>query len=461
MLEIIIHQIKDDFKSLKFLISLVLILVLFILNGLFFSLHYQEKQEEYAALMIENREYIKNTSWSLSNLVYSNFQVIKSPLESEFIVSNKQNALPGKITVNIDKITMPEMLNYWRQTDGLLMDWLFIISVVCSFLIFIATYNSISEERERGTLKLVFSTSISNLTFVLGKLSGIVFSFFVALLLGVVLNIFIITAMNKIPINGELLGNISLFLFASVIYILLFASIGLFVSLISKTSLISLIVLSLIWIIFAFITPLVSRVATLNFYETATLTEFENKYNSIDQEFPFLVRKHDGATRSVETGKIDDYKKEKGYALALAELAENKQEIQDQYFKGKIDQAIFYENLCKVSPIYFFTFMIENMFNSGIQRDINLVRQAKDYQNLLISYFKEVDKEDKKSPNVHFIKSFLSKKNVDSSQVPEFQENKYDRGFIKLYLSNLLLLIVELIIITSILCMMFIKRSLC
>ena len=58
----------------------------------------------------------------------------------------------------------------WRD-DGI-ADLVFIIGVFLSLMVFLLSYDSISGEREEGTLRLVFSYNVPRDTFLLGKYIG-------------------------------------------------------------------------------------------------------------------------------------------------------------------------------------------------------------------------------------------------------------------------------------------------
>jgi ABC-type transport system involved in multi-copper enzyme maturation permease subunit len=306
----------------------------------------------------------------------------------------------------------------------------------------------------------VFSNSITNIGFILGKLFGTVISFMIAVFLGLLMSILIITIFNKIPISADLTGRLGIFFLLCCVFIFLFAVIGLFVSFKSRSSLKALIVLSLFWIGFTFVIPVFSRMLTSTVIRTQTLTEFEHIYKEADLKLNELIIKYDGGQRGRARGRVDDYKKERNLALALTEHARYKQEIQDNYLREKIHQANFYNSLCNISPIYLFNSIIEDLFNSGIQRDINMWNQAKEYQSELTSFYKEEDRKNPNSPHVHFIGEYFSMSEVDFNQVPIFKEKKPTAlDSLKTSLSSFTILLIQLAVLLIILCVLF-KRQL-
>lgn len=460
MVEIVIHQLQDSLKNMKFVISLVLIIILFIVNALFFSAFYEEKQHEYASFRLENLKNISDESENLNKLVFAKHSVQKEPSISDFISGSKQNTFPDVWEIDTKTISFPSKSGYKYSSNSILIDYLFILTVIGSFLIFLLTYDAISGEREKGTLKLVFSNSINNMSFILGKLCGVVLSVILGVFLGIVLNILIILLLGTIPITTDFLGEIAIFFVLYVVFVFLLSAIGLFVSFISKNSLQSLIILTIIWIVFSLVIPTVSRISVSVINKGQTLTEFEYQYKTADMKLAELLTKHDGATRGINEGRIDNYKKERGEALARAELAEYKQSIQDNYLDQKIRQAKLYNRFRNISPIYLFNTIIEDLFNSGIQRDINLMTQAKEFQQTLISFYKDSDAKDPTSPHVYFIANYLSNHPVSTDQIPVFKEKSANyKDVLKNSLSGLVILLVELLLLVTFLYLLFNKKQ--
>lgn len=460
MLEILYHQIHSDLKDLKYLISFLVILLLFILNGFFFSVNYQEKINAFSQFNNDNIENLKKASLNLNILAFTDYQVMKRPLTSSFIVGNKQNIFPDSYGISVQEITFPQKSEKNSMFNTILIDWLFIISIIGSFLVFVLSYDAISGEREQETLKLVFSNNISKLEFVFGKLLGITASLMVAILLGVVINLLIISIINNIPVMDSLLIRICIFIVICSVFLLFMTSLGLLISFLCKSSLKSLVILTLIWIVFVFIIPVISRVISTTYIKIDTLTEFEYKYRAADYRLPELIIKYDGAQRGREAGKIDNYQKEKGLARAMSEVAEEKQNVQDQYIEGKISQAILYTKLCALSPIYLFSNIIEILFHSGIEKEIDLRTQVKSFQMELINFYKKEDIKDPISPHVYFLRDYFSKEAVDWRNISSFQEKPQEIITSLINSFNLfIILIIELGIVLFALCRMFSHKN--
>ncbi len=459
MFDICFHQIRDNFKNLKFIISFLIILILFIINALFFSFKVEDRFAEYNSLRSEfvnsNGKLITN----LNNVVFYEHLALKKPLKSEFIINGNQELSPDGQTLNVMSIDLPEQLYY--QNRGMIklppIDWYFIIAVIISFLIFILTYDSISGEKEKGTFKIVFSNSISKLNFLLGKIAGISISIIIPVLIGIFLNIILILAINKIAIDTILILKIGVFILYSIFYILFIVTLGIFISFVSNNSLKALIFCSLLWIVFVVIIPVTMRIIITNGFKITTSSELALELKEADDRLVEFLSKHDAGARGVEAGKIDNYKKERGEAQALQDLAALKQKIKYSHLSEKIRQAELFYITSSISPVYLYQLLIENLFGTGLERDKDFYQQVINYQNQLENFYKNKDQSDETSPHVYFLSGYLSNDiKFKSSEIPQFHE--LGTSFGKSILNSSMVfvfMVVEYIVILGLLCTMF------
>jgi ABC-type transport system involved in multi-copper enzyme maturation permease subunit len=462
MIEICIHQIKDNFKNLKFLLSFLLIFSMMVINALFFSFRIEKQIQEYNYQRTSYNERMRGACFNLNTVVFAEHLVFKKPFIPQFIISGKQNRFPDLIKVKIDQVSLPE--NILDKNKMILnlppLDWFFIFSIIGPFLIFVITYDSISGEKEKGIFKLIFSNSLKKFEYILGKILGTSISLMLPILFSILINILIIILVGKFSIDILMALKIVAFIFYLIIYIIFFVSLGLFVSLITNNSLKSLIILSFLWVIFVIIIPVITMITISNIYKTPSIVQYNRMLKDTDESLALLLHKYDGAERGVEGGKIDNYKKEKGTALAWGELYEQKQKITNDFFQKKILQAqAYYRALC-FSPVYLFQSTVENLFSTGLNRDINFYNRAQTYQEELISFYKEMDLKDDRSPHVHFYHGYLSNRSIDYKLVPSFIYDGNDTGdsLMNSFIS-LSIILTELLILAFLMNFIFQKRG--
>ncbi len=131
----------------------------------------------------------------------------------------------------------------------LTVDVIFVFKIVLSALAILFAYNTISGEREDGTLKLVLSNAIPRDTLVLGKYLGgmlslipiVVISFLVALLLA--------QASPATDFDGADMGRMGVMLVVSLLYVSTWYLVGLLLSIWTKEAATTLILSMFLWVL--------------------------------------------------------------------------------------------------------------------------------------------------------------------------------------------------------------------
>ncbi len=117
------------------------------------------------------------------------------------------------------------------------------------------TYDSISGEAETGTLRLCLSNALPRATLLFGKYIGTLISLSIPLGIGICMNTLIISLFGILPFESTYwlqIGGVVLF---SVLYISVFATLGLFISCLTRSSSVSLVLLLLVWVCFVVFIP--------------------------------------------------------------------------------------------------------------------------------------------------------------------------------------------------------------
>ena len=82
------------------------------------------------------------------------------------------------------------------------IDWVLIISIVLSFLALVFTFDAISGEVERGTLRLTLSNAVARGTVLAGKFLSILVSLGVVLLIGMLMNLLLLSGVLQLKRTG-------------------------------------------------------------------------------------------------------------------------------------------------------------------------------------------------------------------------------------------------------------------
>jgi hypothetical protein len=99
MRTVYIHQLLDHFKSLRFQISLLLVLMLFGLNGVIYSWKHDRLVQNYATLRAQVSSGYE-ASTSLNQIVDRWYHLLYPRAETEFIVEGGANWFANSAYVN-------------------------------------------------------------------------------------------------------------------------------------------------------------------------------------------------------------------------------------------------------------------------------------------------------------------------------------------------------------------------
>ena len=201
------------------------------------------------------------------------------------------------------------------------VDWGFIIGYVLSLLALLFTFDSISSEREHGTLRLMLANAIPRHTVLIGKFLGALISLSIPFTLAVLVNLLVIATSSDVYLGADAWGRLGIIYFIALLYTCLFLALGLLVSARVQRSAVSLVILLLVWVTLVVFMPgtLASiagrslpllagnavRNASLNVRQNSTLVGMkhmgiaENNYNCQASTLP--KTQNSGNTRTKHT----------------------------------------------------------------------------------------------------------------------------------------------------------------
>ena len=131
----------------------------------------------------------------------------------------------------------------------LTVDVVFIFKIVLSALAILFAYNTISGEREDGTLKLVLSNSIPRDTVILGKYLGGMLSLFPIVLVSLIMALLIAVSSPVTGFDGNDIAHIVLIFGVSLLYVSTWYLLGLLLSVWTKEAATTLILSMFIWVV--------------------------------------------------------------------------------------------------------------------------------------------------------------------------------------------------------------------
>ncbi|HUX07168.1 MAG TPA: ABC transporter permease subunit [Acidobacteriota bacterium] len=205
--------------------------------------------------------------------VPSALSVLVSGVEGDSARRGNVNTMAGA-TFDVSKFNSTPVLAVFG-----LLDLDFIVKIILSLFAILFTFDAVSGEKELGTLKLNFSNPMKRSSFIIGKLIGnfvlLIIPFVIPLIMGLLILEFFFPA---VQLNGEDWVRLGLIFLAFMLYLLVFYSLGMMVSSLTKRSSVSFLVLLMLWVFFISIVPRGAVLVAQWFHEVPALEEVKKDF---------------------------------------------------------------------------------------------------------------------------------------------------------------------------------------
>jgi len=149
MWTLIKKEMLANVTSLRFILTLLLVIVVFIVSGFVFAGKYDQEVEGFRNTEIRNLKGLEGASKNLSGVPNYPQTVRRRPKLTQLYCEGFEKSLPNTFIVNAFSIYGPRMVSrtnflFPRFAD---IDWTFIISLILSFIAFLITFDSFSAEK--------------------------------------------------------------------------------------------------------------------------------------------------------------------------------------------------------------------------------------------------------------------------------------------------------------------------
>lgn len=421
---IFLHELQDQLTSMRFYLSLLLVILLMVLGAVVYSIKYRSEVGEYGNAITQYEQQLSGKS--IRRLMSIPHPAVKSPWMLAFLADSGQTMTPNYYGQGLNRFVGYDLnntrsLNY-RLRPLQAIDWLFIIRVVLSLMAFVITYDAICGEKERGTLRLLMSYSISRWLVLTGKFLAAWVCVVVPFLVGALLNLIILTSYGGIKLSGRDIGEIVAVCLLTFLACAFFVFLALLVSALTHRTTSSLVILLLAWVAFVVAIPGASATLARNVNPIPTPETFARQRQAIAKEIEqeYANRPH-SSWRGRQLGKKDNYAWEH-----VAAEAQNKQFAREEglFLDGlrqKFRQTSLARTLSLISPMSLFQYTGERVVGGGLDRDRRFIEQSRAFRGVLEDYFRAVDENDPKSPHIYFWTDYMSDQKADVGSIPKFQ----------------------------------------
>ena len=434
---IVQRELFQQFNSLRFMFAILLIVFLMMLNAIGHIKQYKTRQIEYRQQVSASLERLKGNSDNLYNLVVRGpGELSKQPSKLAFCAQGSEDYLPTSVfgwSAGWSRSGPYKVSGLWRlmydvsppitATDifptFLKIDWILIISIVFSFLALVFTFDAISGEVERGTLRLTLSNAVPRGTLLAGKFLSILMSLGVVLLIGILMNLLLLS--GSLQLNGQEWGRIVGVSVVSLLYLSVFIALGLFVSSLTNRSATSLIILLLLWVIWVLLIPatfgtvlsgLNQPLSTQDYraQRSSQRKEIRERYEArgLDDHIPTRVRPPTDATLL--------------WAQFLNEERQADIRLNKEFLTTRIHQIQVAREFNRISPTAIVQYAVESLAGTGFQRHLDFLKNVERYADAFNDFLISADRADPDSLHVPFVREGMSDKPVSFESIPKFQD---------------------------------------
>ena len=433
---IVKRELFEQINSLRFALAMLLTVFLMLVNAVGHIDEYKTRQAAYGQKISAYSARLEENSNNLYKLVLNGpGELYKRPSPLSFCAHGSENNLPkfasGK---SAGWGTIYNISGIWRlKYSGfppitakdmfpvfLKIDWILIISNVLSFLALVWTFDAVSGEVERGTLRLTLSNAVARRTVLTGKFFSCLISLGAVFLCGVLVNLLLLYLSGTLQLRAEEWSRIGGIFVIGLIYIAVFIALGILISTRVNNASTSLVILLLIWVIWVILVPsmLGTIMSGLNlpsirrgpspvYFRHSGLRE---RYiaRGLEVEAPTRERPPTPATLL--------------WAEFLNEEAREGARLQKAYLNAQIGQIQIAREFNRISPTAIVQYAVESLAGTGFQRHLNFLKNVERYADNFNNFLIAADRADPDSLHVPFVREGMSDKPVSFESIPKFQD---------------------------------------
>lgn len=276
-------------------------------------------------------------------------------------------------------------------------DFLYIVKVILSLVALLFGFDQVNREKERGTLGLMLSNSISRAKVLIGKWIGNFLSLSIPFLLITLIGFVFLNLDPDINFTGEGIIRFFLILLISLIYIGFFLSLGILISTLTHRTATSIIILLFIWTITVFVIPNLGTLLARQMVDVPSVKALSEK-------------RQQAWTREILLANLEK-EKMSGTIEILANFTAHLNKINrendelEEHFKSKFNRLVnLSKNINRISPVASFVYTVTEIAGTGVGEEMNLKREIIRYKNNIFSDIISalLSNEKKRYPNFNY-----------------------------------------------------------
>ncbi len=444
------RELYDNLNSLRFALATVLLLALMLTNAVVHLREHPERIQKYRTSVTDYWNVLTPRTTLLELAQEGPGFLYKQPSSLRFCAEGGEAFLPNVIEAGSPYQYSPNLRGVWQleypaatpnlknvRPDVTKVDWVFVIGTVLSLITLLFTFDSVSGERERGTLRLMLANPMPRHTVLIGKFLGVLTSIFIPFTLAVLINLFAISTSSDVHLGVELWWRLCIIFFIALLYTSLFIALGLLVSARVQQSAVSLVILLLTWVTFVVFTPgTLASIASGFSPAPMTFDEFSERGSRLQEKL------------------WDEYYAREKNPLSLSEVvtkdAEGRERLNQEHLTQQITQVESARGATRISPAALVQHLLESFAGTGFNRHLQFLENARRHARQYREFVIDTDRADPDSPHIIGVREGMSRKPVSPESIPRFEDTlSLSRDFNAVALDLLLLVMVVVVLMSG------------
>ena len=247
-------ELLSNMLTLRFFVGTLLFLSLAVLFTCVLLGDYGRQLDNYGRLVSIGKDELRQL------MAYKNLSptIYKPPEVLAIFSSGVEESMGNSARISVGDI--PEIKSAITSKNPLLavfpvLDISLIFKLVISILAILVSYDTISGEREDGTLRLIMSNSVPRHHVLFGKFMGGMVTLAIPIIIGFLVISLILEFSTMVNLTGDDWIRIGFMLVVSLIMVSVLFNLGLFLSCVTRRSSDTLILLLFIWVLFLLVVP--------------------------------------------------------------------------------------------------------------------------------------------------------------------------------------------------------------
>jgi ABC-type transport system involved in multi-copper enzyme maturation permease subunit len=424
------REILHNLYSLRFLISLVLLLAVFLAGSFSYIKGHEAALAKYRDARSQYEEGMrKDAEANATVLAVTKRSFTLRPRDNAFLDEAKEKYMPNAVVFSAWNVFAFE--NKSGNANPFLnkhedLNWGYIAALIISFIALIFTFDAVSGEKESKTLALTLSNPISRGAILFGKYLSAVATVLLLLLPAAGLNLGLVLLAGRTPFTSALVGEIGGFLVVAGLLAATMAAFGLFTSVLTRNSNVSLLLSLFLWLLFVAVIPNSSTFIAKTVFPIDSSEMVQRRINAGYED---LSKNAPSGSWAQNSGNPFMPEHELRARLQM-KIMESEKGLRDAYYRTMFRQFERTRLWTALSPISLFQYSSEAVVGGGYPRFRKVWEDFHVYQPQFQSFFKDLDAKDPNSP--HWYNPFedvsTTRLKVDAAVVPQFQERPMSAG---------------------------------